>query len=144
RARVKEAIRSLNFVPNLRARALASNRSYLLGLIHDDPNAEIVDQFQKGVFRECAPRDYELLVHPCDYTSEDLIENVLSFVRRSRIDGAIVTAPVSENEALAKALRSNGIPTAGVASVALDHYGLIVVSREREASAEVAELFISL
>jgi len=144
RARVKEAIRTLNFVPNLRARALASNRSYLLGLVHDDPNAEIVDQFQKGVFRECAPHDYELLVHPCNYTSEDLIDNVLSFVRRSRIDGAIVIAPVSENEALAKALWTNGTPTAGVASVALESYGLIVVSREREASAEVGELFVSL
>ena len=41
RARVQAVIRSLNFIPNLRARALASNRSFMLGFVHDDPNAEI-------------------------------------------------------------------------------------------------------
>jgi LacI family transcriptional regulator len=144
RRHVLKVIRELNFTPNMRARALASSRSFMLGFVHDDPNAENVDALQKGLFHVCGKHQYEVLVHPCDYTSGNLVDNVLSFVRRSRIDGVVVIAPASENESLAKALRNNGTPTVGVASVALDNYGLMLVSREREASAQVAEHFIEL
>jgi LacI family transcriptional regulator len=144
RRHVLKVIGELNFTPNMRARGLASSRSFMLGFVHDDPNAENVDALQKGLFRVCAKHQYEVLVHPCDYTSGNLVDNVLSFVRRSRIDGVVVIAPASENEALSKALRGNGTPTVGVASVALDNYGLMLVSRERQASAQVARHFIEL
>jgi LacI family transcriptional regulator len=144
RARVQKVIRELNYVPNLRARALASKRSFMFGLVHDDPNAEIADQMQRGIFGECSKHGYELLVHPCDYKSAAVVDNVMSFVRRSQVDGLIVIAPVSENVQLAKALAANGTPVVGVASAALDHFTLMIVSREREASALIAEHFVEL
>src|SRR4051812_19610035 len=101
RARVQEVIRSLNFVPSLRARALASNRSFMLGFVHDDPNAEIADHVQRGIFSECAQFGYELLVHMVNHKSPHLVDDVMSFVRRTGVDGLIVIAPVSENVALA-------------------------------------------
>lgn len=144
RARVREVIRELNFVPNLRARALASNKSLMLGFVHDDPNAEIADQMQRGIFGECIKHGYELLVHPCDHRSPDVTENVMSFVRRSRVDGVIIIAPVSENEKLARALRDHGTPVVGVAAVPLEHFGMMIVSRERDASALIAEHLVKL
>lgn len=144
RARVQEVIRSLNFIPNLRARALASNRSFMLGFVHDDPNAEIADQMQKGIFTECAQFGYELLVHPVDHKNPHLVEDVMSFVRRTGVDGLIVIAPVSENLALAEALADLGLPVAAVNSVALDFQKNKIVSREREACGEIARHFIEL
>lgn len=144
RARVQAVIRSLNFIPNLRARALASNRSFMLGFVHDDPNAEIADQTQKGIFTECAQFGYELLVHPVDHRSPHLVEDVMSFVRRTGVDGLIVIAPVSDNEALAKALADLGVPVAAVNSVALDFQKNKIVSREREACGDIARHFIEL
>ncbi len=144
RARVQEVIRSLNFVPNLRARALASNRSFMLGFVHDDPNAEIADHMQRGIFIECAKFGYELLVHPVDHTSPQLVEDVMGFVRRSAVDGLIVIAPVSENVELAHALEAHGTPVAAVNSVALDFQRNKIVSREREACALIARHFIEL
>src|SRR4051812_23365061 len=117
RARVQEVIRSLNFIPNLRARALASNRSFMLGFVHDDPNAEIADQMQRGIFSECAQFGYELLVHPVEHRSPHLVADVMSFVRRTGVDGLIVIAPVSDNPALAQALAEHGVPVAAVNSV---------------------------
>ena len=144
RARVQEVIRSLNFVPNLRARALASNRSFMLGFVHDDPNAEIADQMQRGIFIECAKYGHELLVHPVDHRAPDLVDDVMSFVRRTGVDGLIVIAPVSENIELARALEAHGTPVAAVNSVALDFQRNKIVSREREACAAIARHFIDL
>lgn len=144
RARVQEVIRSLNFIPNLRARALASNRSFMLGFVHDDPNAEIADQMQKGIFTECAQFGYELLVHPADHKSPHLVDDVMGFVRRSGVDGLIVIAPISENPALANALAAHGVPVVAVNSVALDFQPNKIVAREREACGEIAKHFIEL
>jgi LacI family transcriptional regulator len=144
RARVQEVIRSLNFIPNLRARALASNRSFMLGFVHDDPNAEIADQMQRGIFSECAQFGYELLVHPVDHQDPHLVDDVMSFVRRTGVDGLIVIAPVSENVELAASLAALGVPVAAVNSVALDFQKNKIVSREREACAEIARHFIEL
>ena len=144
RARVQEVIRSLNFIPNLRARALASNRSFMLGFVHDDPNAEIADQMQKGIFSECAQFGYELLVHPVDHQSPHLVADVMSFVRRTGVDGLIVIAPVSENVELARSLAALGIPVAAVNSVALDFQKNKIVSREREACGDIARHFVEL
>jgi len=144
RARVQEVIRSLNFIPNLRARALASNRSFMLGFVHDDPNAEIADQIQRGIFTECAQFGYELLVHPVDHHNPHLVDDVMSFVRRTGVDGLIVIAPVSDNQALAQALADLGVPVAAVNSVALHFQKNNIVSREREACGEIARHFIEL
>src|SRR3954469_8459855 len=60
RDRILQVIRDLSFSPNLRARALAKNRSYLLGLVHTDPNSENVDQVHRGLFHFCMHHQYEV------------------------------------------------------------------------------------
>lgn len=144
RARVLTVIQSLNYVPSLRARALASKRSSLIGLLHDDPNAAVLDLVQRGIFTVCAERGYELVVHPCRITSDRLVEDVLAFARRSRADGLVLTPPVSESAALAQALLESAIPTVAIASVPLQSVGLMLVSREREAAAAMAEHLVQL
>jgi LacI family transcriptional regulator len=143
RERVMDVIRELNFSPNMRARALANSRSYLLGLVHNDPNSENVDQLHRGIFRVCLQHHYELIAHPVE-ADVDMVEDVLSFVRRSRVDGLVIMAPCSENARLARALHENRIATAAVASAPLPHFGVMLVTREREASAHVATHLIEL
>ena len=43
RARIEQAITSLSFRPSLRARALATGRSFLIGIVHNDRNALVLD-----------------------------------------------------------------------------------------------------
>jgi len=143
RERILQVIRELSFSPNLRARALANNRSYLLGLVHTDPNSENVDQVHRGLFRECLKHQYEVIAHPIE-ADLDPVEDVLSFVRRSRVDGLVVMAPSSEDPRLAQALYENRIASVAVAAAPLPHFGLMLVSREREASAQVAAHLIEL
>src|SRR3546814_6565882 len=42
RERVEQVIADLGYIPNPQARALALRRNYLIGLVHDNPNAQTV------------------------------------------------------------------------------------------------------
>src|SRR5688572_11033075 len=48
RKRVAEIIAQLGFTPDPQARGLAFRRSYLMGLIYDNPNAPYVINIQEG------------------------------------------------------------------------------------------------
>lgn len=144
RERVQRVIDSLKYRPSLRARALASNQSFMIGLVHDDPNAVVIDHVQRGLFSICAKRRYELVVHPCQFGSASLVENVVDFARGTRIDGLVIVPPVAETAGLAEALRAHGIPAVGIASVPIPHFGLMLVPRERAAVASIANYLVSL
>lgn len=141
---IQEVIKRLDYSPDKQARGLASSRSYLLGLIYDNPDALYIDQVQRGVLDICSKKGYELVVHPCKYRNPDLVQNCLSFIRRSSIDGVIVLPPVSESKDLAAALREAEHCYVRMASVDLDDHTNIVVSDERAAMSEMARYIYSL
>jgi LacI family transcriptional regulator len=144
RGRIEAIVKELNYSPSSQARGLASRRSYLLGLIYDNPDALYLDDVQRGVITVAAPTGYELVVHPCDYSGETLIRDCLNFVERSKLDGVILLPPVSELDDLASALSSAGIKYVRLTSVLIDRPSHIVVSDDRAAAAEMARHFFDL
>src|SRR3546814_14408525 len=62
RLAVQQAIETLGFVPNPQARALAFRRNFLIALLHDNPNAQTVLNFQQGVLDAIKDSDLALLV----------------------------------------------------------------------------------
>jgi LacI family transcriptional regulator len=144
REAVQAVIERLGFMPSSRARALASGRSGLIGVVQDDPNALVLHDFQRGIVETCSERGFELVVHPSKFTSPRLVEDVVQFVRRSRVDGLIVLSPISEVAAIPAALTQLGVPVVGLASVRIPTYPAMIVSGERKATAQVAEHFAAL
>ena len=144
RSRIQQVIDELGFSPDKQARGLAASRSYLLGLIYDNPDALYIDQVQRGVLGVCSTLGYELVVHPCDYNADNFIDNCIQFVRRSNIDGVAILPPVSESKELAAALKANGINYVRLASVDLDDHANIVVSDDRAALSDLARYLVSL
>ncbi|WP_337880218.1 LacI family DNA-binding transcriptional regulator [Rheinheimera sp.] len=144
RVRVEKVIAELNYTPSPQARGLASSRSYLLGLIYDNPDALYLDDVQRGVLESCSQRGYELVVHPCRYRSETLVQDCFTFINRSKLDGVIILPPVSELEHLAQALDQAGQPYVRLTSVLLDEPSRSVVSDDRAAAAEMARYFAQL
>ncbi len=90
REQVEGAITALAFRPSARARGLATGRSFLLGLVHNDRNALVLDPLQRGIVGAAAARGYELVVHPVAAGQGDPVADVLDFAGRSRIDGIVV------------------------------------------------------
>ena len=141
REAVETVIAGLNFRPSARARGLATGRSYLLGLVHNDRNALVLDPLQRGMVGAAAVRGYELVVHPVAMAG-DPVADVLDFVRRSRVDGVVIVPPVSGLAGLADALA--GIPAVALSSVALSGYDAVLVSDERGAARAVADHLVAL
>src|SRR3982751_4724326 len=64
RAKVEAVIAELGFVPNSQARALALGRNFLIGLIHDNPNAQTVMHVQAGILEATRDTEVALNVRP--------------------------------------------------------------------------------
>ncbi len=141
REKIEKIIAELNYAPSKQARGLASSRSYLIGLVYDEPNAIVLHSVQRGILNACAKFGFELVVHPRSYNEDELVPEVLSFVARSKIDGLIVMPPISAVEPLFEALRENTIPYVRLAAKAVDEPEAVVVSNDRLAMDQVAELF---
>ncbi|MDG2522111.1 LacI family DNA-binding transcriptional regulator [Caulobacter segnis] len=132
RRRVEAVIESLGFRPSARARALATGRSFLIGLIHDDPNAQVLDPVQRGLTEICGAMGFEVVVHPCCYGSEQLLDDVRSFIRRSRVDGVVVLPPLAELSQLHQVIAETATPSVSIASIPIAGADMLV-SMERQA-----------
>ncbi|MFD1787127.1 LacI family DNA-binding transcriptional regulator [Sphingomonas floccifaciens] len=138
RERVEATIATLGFRRSARARGLATGRSYLIALLHNDRNALVLDTLQRGVVEAAAERGYELVVHPAPAEETDAVADILDFVGRSRIDGLVVMAPVSGIVGLADELAAAGVPAVALAAVGIAGFSDMLVSDERGAAADVA------
>ncbi len=144
REHIESIIKEVNFQPDKQARGLASKRSYLLGLIYDNPDALYIDQVQRGALEICANLGFELVVHPCQWQSQDFIDDCLNFIGRSRVDGVLILPPVSESNLLAETLSKENVPYIRIASTDLEDSNNIVITKEREAMQELASHIIEL
>ncbi|MEC3909294.1 LacI family DNA-binding transcriptional regulator [Sphingobium sp. CR2-8] len=144
RARIQVAIDALNFRPSLRARALAKGRSFLIGLVHNDRNALVLDSVQRGVGREATRRGYEVICHSVPVGDPGAADDVLGFARRARVDGLVVMPPVSDMVGLPDALKGDHVPAVAISAVPIRGYGAVLLSRERQAAGDVARHLIGL
>lgn len=141
---VQKAIETLGFVPNPQARALAFRRNFLIALLHDNPNAQTVLNFQQGVLDAIKDSDLALLVRPVDRGSDRLLEDVRVFLEKQRPIGAMLLPPISENDELAKLCEELGVRYVRVGSALLDDARHCVSSNDREVVAEAVSKLIAL
>ena len=144
RAKIDAIIRRLGYAPDPQARGLAFRRSFLVGLVYDNPNASYIVNILDGVLDGLKDSGFELVVHPCDRFSADFIPGVRRFVQRHRLRGVILLPPISENADLARALKELDCEHVRVASVLLDEASKMVVANDREGAAEVANYLEAL
>jgi LacI family transcriptional regulator len=138
RARIDAVIQQIGYTPDPQARGLAFRRSFLIGLVYDNPNAQYIVNSQEGVLDALRGSGFELVVHPCDRLSEDFVTGVRRFVERQKLHGVILLPPVSEDQALARALEEVDCQFVRLASVRLDNTTRMIVSSDRDAAGEAA------
>lgn len=138
RERVKAVIEQLGFTPDPQARGLAFRRSFLVGLIYDNPSPTYVVNIQQGVLDALKGSGLELVVHPCNRDSDDLLSEIRGFVERQRLFGVIMPPSVSEDQRVIDLLRDLDCPYVRIASVALDEPRSMVVTNDWVGAAEAA------
>lgn len=132
RKKVEAVIAELGYIPNPQARALALRRNFLLGLLHDNPNAQTVLNFQEGVLDAIRDTEFALVVRPVDRHSPDMIEDIRHFLEQQRLYGVLILPPISENDDLAALCREVGCGYVRMGSAALDDAEHMVASNDRE------------
>jgi LacI family transcriptional regulator len=144
RERVERVIRDLGYVPNPQARALALRRNFLVGLIHDNPNAQMVLNVQHGILEALHDTEFEMIVHPVDRNSPRMLDDVRAFLERQRLYGVVILPPISENAALAKLCEELDCRYVRMGSAELDDADHMVASNDREIVREATEYLIAL
>jgi LacI family transcriptional regulator len=137
RLRVNAIIREVGFEPDPQARGLAFRRSFLIGMIYDNPTPQYVVNMQQGILDAMRGTSYGLLVHPCERTGSYLAD-LRGFIERQKLFGVILPPSVSEDERLVKILREFECPYVRIASVMLDKSSAMVVTHDADGAAEAA------
>ena len=112
RERVEAVIRETGYVPNPQARALALGRNFLIGLIHDNPNAQMILNMQQGILEALRDTDFELVVRPVDRGSATMLDGSCSgFALRASRSSHQSAASLSSNSSAvsAKTTRSSRV-----------------------------------
>ena len=133
RRRVEKVIGELGYIPNPQARALALRRNFLIGLVHDNPNAQTVMNVQQGMLEALRGTEFEMVVRPLDRGSATMLDDLRHFLERQRLFGVLLMPPVSENDSVAKLCDDIGCRYVRMGSVALDVPEHMVASNDREA-----------
>ncbi len=150
RTRVEKAIAELDYSPNQSARDLASTRAHLICLVYDDPSdyrlpsAGYIIRLQAGVLRVCRSRGHELLIHPCSYRDPKAGDELKALIRRARPAGIVLAAPLSNERKIVRAVAGTGTPLVRLSPGLKKTQGHVVLTNDREFSAEMTRYLASL
>jgi LacI family transcriptional regulator len=150
RQRVQQAINQLNYRPDKSARSLKSRRSYLVGLVYDDPSiydipsSGYVIKIQQGVLSVCKRMHYEMVIHPCNYRDPDIARELKSLVKYSRLDGVVVAPPLSGMATVVEAFKSVNCPVINISPGPDSNGAERIETNDRAASRDMTNYLISL
>ncbi len=114
RNRILRAMEQLDYRPNLNARGLAGDRSFLIGLFCEKPG-DYLSEFQAGAVQRCRESDYHLMVEPWEGASADVGRQVNTLLRQLRLEGVILLPPLSDHPVILGRLADAAIPTVRIA-----------------------------
>lgn len=96
RERVLAAAAALDYRPNIAARGLIGGRSRLIGFLYDNPNYSYVTEAEIGALLRCREAGYHLAVEPVD-SRGDVPRQIEQIISSLRLDGVILTPPISDD-----------------------------------------------
>ena len=115
RAKVREVANRLQYRPNLLARSLAGSRSFLIGLLHDNPVTSYVYDLQMGAIERCREDKYHVLSEPLLHQAGDLEQRISSLLATIRLDGVILTPPLCDMNVVLQTIEAAGVPYVRIA-----------------------------
>jgi LacI family transcriptional regulator len=141
RDKVLAAAETLKYQPNPSARQLASNLTFVIGMLYDNPNSSYITEIQFGSLQACRENNYNLLIHPCEADTTDLINEVIGLHRH--VDGFILLQPVSDSQEVCRLLLENRIACVRVSQRRFEGMPWISVG-DSEAADNMTEYLLNL
>ena len=148
RVRVRKAVTELGFEANESARGMRSSqsqeKSWVIGQLYGDPGGLYTSDIQVGLLGRCRYFGYHLVIEELDYRSPDFERRTRALLRRLRLDGAVLTAPLTENEVLQMVLEESGVPFVRITPLGDSRYVPSVRIDEQRAAYQLSQHLIAL
>jgi LacI family transcriptional regulator len=144
RERVLQIVRELDYKPNAFARSLSSSRSYLLGLLIDDPASGYAADVQLGALMRCREKNYHLIVERVERTSPEWASDLSRSLRVMNLDGVILTPPLCDDLQLATLLEDAAIPFVRIAPSAAEEISGLIRMDDCSAAADITRHLVDL
>jgi len=141
---VMRVVRELDYRPNAFARSLSSSRSYLLGLLIDDPASGYAADVQLGAINACRDKSYHLLVERVDRGEPDWRRTLTAALDQLRLDGALLPPPLCDDPEVLDLLDEVGLPYVRIAPGGEEARSGFVRMDDAAAAAEMTRHLIAL
>lgn len=138
RKKIQEIIEEIGFAPDPQARGLAFRRSFLFGVIYDNPTPQYVVNMMQGLLGGLEGSGFELVIRPGNRTAPDFLSSMRDFVERQKLSGIVLPPSVSEDDRLIRVLRELDCPYVRIAAVSLDEPRRMVVTHDSDGAAAAA------
>lgn len=138
RVRVQAAIDALGYVPDLAARSLAGARAFTIGVLLDNPSPNYTMKIVTGAYQACRKHGYHLLIENLESARDDIAKQAADMLRNTRIDGFVLTPPITECEPVMAVLEAQGIPYVRIAPTSFQGRSPALGVDDAGAAAEIA------
>ena len=145
REKVLKEIARLNYRPNIAARGLSGKRSYVIGLVYENPHEfSYMKDVLNGALQVCDNAGYSLLLRPLTLPGESLVEDIRQVVFKTGMDGIVLTAPIVDIPEVKSMLSDQDIPYACLAPRDHEDNSIVIQCDDEAASLALTEYVISL
>ncbi|MYJ73734.1 MAG: LacI family DNA-binding transcriptional regulator [Gammaproteobacteria bacterium] len=143
RDRVLKAVADLDYEPLPAARGLAGRRTFSIGLLYENPHEfSYIQRLLEGAYAACEAQAHALLLRPCP---EDVsADKVRQFVRQTRVDGVLLTAPITDRTDITSLLVESRIAFAQISPRETNPLWTAVGPDDVEASRALTRYVVSL
>jgi len=140
---VMEAVKALNYRPNVAARRLASNKSFFIGLLYFDSDTSYVSKFLLRGLKSCRTTGHHLVVDEIDDDIEKSLASIKELIEVTQVDGLILLPPVCDDAKLLKTLQEANMTFVRISPDTQLNISPYICMDDYQASFEMTELLIS-
>lgn len=144
RKKVQSAIDALGYVPNVAARSLAAGRTFVIGVLFDNPSPNYTMMIQDGVYSACRRWGYQLVIEHVDTRHADVAADMRAILQNRRMDAMIVTPPTTESDTVLSMLEEFHIPYARISPTSFPGRSAAVSMEDERAAADMVQHLWSL
>lgn len=115
RDRVMRAVEQLQYKPNLSARSLAGQRSYMVALVYNNPSRNYLMEIQSGMLEACRTNHYNLVLAPVGSGKQRIADGIKGFFEYFGPDGVVLIPPLTDDKVVLEYLEEHQVPFACIA-----------------------------
>jgi LacI family transcriptional regulator len=143
RALVDDAIRVLDYVPNVAARQLAGVEVFRIGLVFFNPSGKnYLSELLIGALEQIGMGGHQLVLKTCE--SRDEARKVIGNLVASGIDGLILPPPLCESREIFDDLSTSGTPVVAIGPGCPDPTRSVVLMDNHQAARRMTEHLLGL